>query len=153
MNTGFQWSDLSEVFNLLHDGVIVEGMYEGQQLNLKIEIPYLADIINPDYSWFYLTLNGCSSVHFEPWDERQTQILSSTAIFSQRINILDAQMQGERLLISCSVVGKKTSFGGGRLIIEAESIKVFDEDLIATSLEDLKGLAAKYWKNMPTMER
>lgn len=131
----------------MHDGIVLEAGYEDQKLNLKIEIPYLADIINPDYSWFYLTLSECSRVVFRPWGEWQNDIHEVSSIFNYKINILEAKLEDGNVEISCSMIDKEAPYKGGKLIVDAQSIQVFDEDFMRVDLKGMQAISKRYWKN------
>jgi hypothetical protein len=144
--------DIETVFSLMHDGVILGARYADQELNLKVEIPYLADIIDPGYSHFYMTLGQCRLVVFKPWNAKVESLTDPKIIFSQPMNILEARPVGRCVEIGCSLLERKDSYKGGVLLIEAGSIQVFDEDFVRFSTDDIKAVARRYWKNFANID-
>ncbi len=143
---------IEEFFSLLHDGVILEGSHIDNSLNLKVEIPYLADIVNPEYSVFYVVLKECKSVIFRPWNSMLPVLSEGKEIFHHEMNILDARRDAKTIVVGCSMLDRELSCKGGMLRIEAESIVVFDEDFVAVSLTKMKAVAKRYWKNFVNID-
>jgi len=49
---------VADVFNILHDGSIKEWWHNEHVLTLKISCKYLAELIHPDYIFFFIDLVG-----------------------------------------------------------------------------------------------
>lgn len=54
----------SDIFNMFHDGYLINLKKKGSFVEFVIEIIYLAEIINKNYTQFYGHLHNCTQLSF-----------------------------------------------------------------------------------------
>ncbi|HEY8402241.1 MAG TPA: hypothetical protein VIK89_13325 [Cytophagaceae bacterium] len=131
------------ILDVFHEGVIEELHLENKDLNFKIECKYLAEIINENYTWFYGVLKNVRRFCFQPWDDEDNVITNIENIKELKPDILGVDMSEEefvKIYSNCNSV-----YGGGNIIIDANDIRVFDEDFREMGMEELLNLSDKYW--------
>ena len=131
-----------EILNVFQEGIIEGLAWKDKDLNFKIECRYLADQINPDYSYFYAVLKNVEDFYFVPWDDTMIEIRDIDEIRRIKPDILSAELEDNYVKVysNCQEV-----YSGGNFFIFAKSMRVFDEDLQELHLNDLADLADKYW--------
>ncbi len=123
---------LAELFDVLHDGDIVEHSFVGGVLKLKIEIKYLAERVRPEYRLFFLELTGVRDLLFQAWmlpPSEAAVITSTDDIFRVEIQILSAtwsEAEGT-VTVVLDQYSRKTTFAGGQLVFRADGFSVRDE--------------------------
>ena len=146
MDYGLQ--NIGEVFNLMHDGRITEARYDESELNLRVEIRYLAEVVDDSFKFFFVTLVNCRSMAFKPWDSDGTVMTDSTRIFDAKFDILEARVNRNYVEISCTLTPESAMpYRGGEIIVSAGGIQVYDQDLNRVEVTDLKKISRRYWKN------
>ena len=54
--------NISDIFDIFHDGVISDYDLVNDTLSLTVEIPYLTSRVNPKFSNFYVKLQNVESI-------------------------------------------------------------------------------------------
>ena len=134
--------NLEMLFNILHDGSITAGDLVAGMLRLSIEIPYLAERIDPAFASFQVMLHETSDLSFSPWTDGEPGCFHDPAeIFTPELEILGCNRDGERLSIICDRDDTGIGYRGGLLTIEASAASVLDEAGRSLSLDELIALA------------
>ena len=138
--------NIAEIFSVFHDGGIDRYVLQDGRLDLWIEIPYLAERINSEFSCFKISLSGVGGIAFRPWlvADEEPVFVSMDEAFQLELGILWAEVVGGAISIGCDqCVGDMSA--GGNLFIEAQAAEVSDEAGTFYSLEELVTLANGYW--------
>jgi len=149
-----QKQDMADVFSVFHDGMIEEHKIEDDNLILKIYCQYLAKDINSSYEFFWVKLNQLKSINLLPWLKNSQEELLWTnidLIFKKELEILNAKITSEdtiQVFCDCSDIFEENevSYVGATLEFGCYSISIFDENKQEISLDYLKEIATKYWK-------
>ncbi len=110
---------------------------------MKIEIRYLAEMLDESYRCFYCKLINCDKFLLENWSDEQNYIHDLKTIIDYDLEIMDAKNSEEGVLVNCLSV----EFIGGTLQIGTEDIKIFDQSKKEIFLDELTQLADRYWKD------
>lgn len=130
-----------DTFNALHDGIIVEISNENHNVMLKIEIPYLAEIVSKDFEYFFVELLNCNELKFQNYGD-DNLISDFNEIAKLEIELLYSVKDNfEKLVIDCGV----PQSAGGKLLILTESIKVYDQNKNLITDEMLTEYNNIYW--------
>lgn len=129
-----------DMFNMFHDGTIIALVKEENSINFEIDIPYLAELINPEFSSFKGKLMECTEFCYKEWDE-DSPIADLASIEKLDLGILDAKLHTEgSIVVSCW-----NSNLGGELTIKAEDIIIYDQSNRMISYKELIDLCHSYW--------
>lgn len=142
-------TDIENVFSIFHDGWISGYSGDMTSLNLKIECTYLAELINLNYSFFYIKLFEVSHLSFQTWpnliDLPSELIIKPEKIFQAELEILSAHIKDDVVEVICNQYEKTFDYCGGVLRISANRIEVCDEKMNTISLNELSSISDKYW--------
>ena len=141
---------LAAVFNIFHDGRLSGCRAEDDRLELVVEIPYLAEQVNPTYMRFFLVLEGLTDFRFEPWlndgGTGAPVVGDADGIAALEPGILSAT--AERSGVSVLVeVDDHEEYSGATLSLAAGAARVADESGREWSFEELAELSHIYWDN------
>lgn len=132
-----------DTMNAFHDGTIVEVSNVNNNLLIKIEIPYLAEIVSKEYEYFFVELLNCKEFNFQNYgddnlisDFNEIARLEPEMLYSDKNNF-------QKLVIDCSV----PHGAGGKLFIKAKSIKVYDQNKNVVTDDKLTEYNNKYWNS------
>ena len=143
------YDDIRDIFNIFHDGDVIEYEKDENDLKLKVEIPYLTDRVRKGFSYFTVTLFNCTNIGLETWPDqkdRNPEIFHDLKkIFQAKLWILDAEIKNERIVVSCSQADSAFDYCGGFLSFTAESANVKDEAGKDYTIEELGNLSESYW--------
>ncbi|MFX1238851.1 MAG: hypothetical protein ACFFAS_07235 [Promethearchaeota archaeon] len=131
-----------EIFNIFHDGTIINVERQDSDILLKIDIEYIAQILNETYKFFYLKLINCRFFKFVDWDDNE--IIDNLVMISEmepEILSCDVVLDGVKIFCILSMVS------GGAIHFEAEHIKIYDHAKIEISLDKLVSSCEEYWNN------
>lgn len=145
---------LSKLFSIFHDGCIVGHASQGSSLTLDVEIQYLADLINPDYTSFRLIMRAVDGLLFRTWpndaDAEGEQLTSASLIFAPELEILNASSEGDALKIMCNQSSGEWNYCGGELLLKVDSASVFDQGGREYSIDELEFICERYWSDWKT---
>ncbi|WP_342543625.1 hypothetical protein MHH33_08960 [Paenisporosarcina sp. FSL H8-0542] len=133
-----------EIFNMFHDGTLIGILNKSGNIELKIEIPYLAEMINEKFNYFYCELVNCKGIMLETWSDEKEDTSDINTIIEYELEILDAQASKEGILVGC----RSEKIIGGNLHINSQNIKIYDESKKEISLDDLTRTFHWYWNKL-----
>jgi hypothetical protein len=129
---------------LNHDGVITEIRHENNQLNMKIEISYLANMINEDYTIMKYKLLGYSKLEFINCEENNKKYTNIDEIEKMELTILDAKKIKKGICIN--VVTSNDKYG--IIFLLADDIIIYDQNNIEMDYNELYEICKNYWNNL-----
>jgi hypothetical protein len=130
-----------DVFNIFHDGTISDLYRTKNSLILKIEIEYLAELINENFSCFYCELVNCEKFSFKFWSDENKGTTDLEEIKNYVLEIMDTKLSGEELIVSC----RNDEIPDGNLYIKTQIIKLFNQERLEISLNELSVICHSYW--------
>ena len=140
---------LSDIFSILHDGVIIAWVGDRNQLTLIVECEYLAELIDPSFDKFYIELSDIDKIELDPWTfpiEAPTVIKTELAeIFKADLEILNAKIEGDSVEIICNQHNKHVDYSGGKLTISCKQVEAFDQNKNRLTVDQLDGICNRYW--------
>ena len=140
--------DIARAFSIFHDGSLTLTS-AAPDLGLKVEIQYLAERIDPQYSGFRVVLHNHHGLAFSPWytESGQTKgdLVEFEQIFNLDLGVLQADANAGLIEVVCDAYPTDSSFSGGVLRFWAESASVSDESGRDYTVEELAKLASSYW--------
>ena len=140
---------LSDIFSVFHDGSIARYSANGRDLDLDIEILYLAERVNPAFRSFHVSLQNVQDLSFSTWPKElgvEPSVLRSPArIFIHELGILSGQVDGEQIKVICDQSSAECDYCGGELYFSANSATVTDEAGQEYSIDALQQLSKEYW--------
>jgi hypothetical protein len=143
--------DLPALFNVFHDGVIVDASSVDEDLLLTVRISYLAERIAPGFTMFTVRLHKVEEVSFSSWPKDSAAppetLRSLSAIFYPHLDILSGEPSSGYVRVVCNQSSSETPHCGGTLTFRATSAVVCDQNRKSYSLADLSTLADTYWKD------
>ena len=142
--------NLQILFNALHDGGIVSWHGDKNQLNLKIECQYLAELLDPSFGHFHLQLLQIERLVFVPWMNQEfiphEYFVSLEDIFQSPLEIKSADIKDDLVVVYCSQGKPGYDYSGGNLYIKCADFKLSDQRNAEISLNELKTISTKYWR-------
>ena len=142
-------ADICDLFCMLHDGTIVSHRHTGDSLALDVEIPYLAERIQPTFTLLHLKLENVRNLSFRSWPRNSESelplIVDIREIFKPELSILECSMSDGIFEVVCSQSAETFNYCGGKLFFEADSVDVRDEEGRPVTIESLKSICRAYW--------
>jgi hypothetical protein len=132
-----------KILTLNHDGKIIEMKHKNNQLNIKIEIGYLAKIINKDYTVMNYTILGYSKLEFINSYENNKKYTNIEEIGKMKLEIINARKRKNNICIN--VV--KNQSQEGKIYLWADDIIIYDQNNIEMDYNELHKIGEKYWNN------
>ncbi len=143
--------NISGIFSIFHDGSIIHYASNGSDLELDVEILYLAERVNTNYQTFHLTLRNVRDLVFKAWSKdfsaEPDLRLSLTQIFDPELGILSSSSAGDVIEVVCDIYSQTCDCNGGSLLFKADSAVVTDEGDKEYSIEELCQLCDGYWSD------
>ena len=139
---------VADVFDILHDGSVKEWWYHEHVLTLKISCQYLAQLIQPDYNFFFIDLVGTRKVELQPWWDNIIEndvLIKLEEIFAGELEILSAKIVQDKVQVACNQRSKTLSYTGGNLILRCENVVIHDEAKTELSLNEFDKICNAYW--------
>ena len=133
-------NDIRNLFSIFHDGTIVAIEKTGNDLRLKIDIQYLAELVEKEFEFFEVLLQQVSTFELATWDDGLVADPEKIATLEFGIQSADLNETG-RILVH----GDYYPNGGGTLTIEASACELYDQRGDRMSLDHLKELSRYYW--------
>jgi putative acetyltransferase len=137
------------VFAMFHDGSIAEGnIREDGTCELKIDIEYLAERVDPKYRAFRVELAGFSDFVFEPWLEGEpAPAIDFETAAGLDLTILSAEIDATGLVsLHCTQDYHDTGYDGGVIQFRASGLQLFDESGKAMTVAELETISDGYWE-------
>jgi hypothetical protein len=142
---------VSDVFNILHDGSIKEWWHNENILTLKVGCQYLAELIHPDFNFFFIDLVDVRIIELEPWWDNimaNDVLIKFEDIFAGELEILSAKVAEGKVQIACNQKSKFLPYIGGNLMVSCENIIVYDEAKTELSLNEFDKICNAYWDSI-----
>ncbi|MDV6169021.1 hypothetical protein R1T16_11330 [Flavobacterium sp. DG1-102-2] len=143
--------ELASLFTIFHDGCIENYKKEGVKLILIISCKYLAELIDPEFEYFYLELTEITLIELEtfkniPNSEKTPIILTEpTEIFREEIDIYRAAINNGNIEVNCWQVNEGLNYIANCLRLNCKTYTICDHNTNVIDLELLENLSAKYW--------
>ncbi|HEY1014967.1 MAG TPA: hypothetical protein VGE07_19825 [Herpetosiphonaceae bacterium] len=143
---------IAAIFNIFHDGWISAAAWRGPDLLLTVEIPYLAERVDPGWERFAVELRAVGGLEFEPWYHQPPHTADSAllaeldAIFQAELDILSCDLEDGRVKLVCNQTSDDADWCGGFLRFAAAGALVFDEGGAPWDLDQLIELCQGYWE-------
>lgn len=141
--------EIRDIFSILHDGTISTWTGDKIFLTLTIDCEYLAERIDKSYDKFFVELFNIDKIELDPWtiptDLPTVTKTDIVDIFKAELEILSADIKGEKVVIACNQHNTNFDYCGGNLIISCETIKVFDQNKNELTIEQFDVICRSYW--------
>lgn len=141
--------NLSDMFSIFHDGGVARYSANGDNLDLDIEIMYLAERVNPAFRSFHVSIQNVQDISFSTWLKEsgvEPLVLRSPAkIFGPKLEILSSEVYGEQIKVICNQPSAECDYCGGELYFSASGATVTDEAGREYSIDALQQLFKDYW--------
>lgn len=129
---------LSHIFNGFHDGEIISAHCADSHVRLRVRIEYLAEMIQPHFSSFYLDLIQVQSFSYDFWTGEQATYWEDIVNCEPEISSCE-RLEDGRLNIKCLHFAPEDG-PGANLILEVDNFRLYDEELNVISVEYFKEL-------------
>ena len=140
-----------DAFSIFHDGCIIEMAKVSDYYEMKVEIEYLAEIVEPGFSFFRIRFFGATAFEFRTWphsQEAKSQKLTHVEeIFKPEYEILEANIVESRIQVICNQHSHEYDYGGGELYFVADSLVILDQEEKSYTIEELGQISTRYWEN------
>lgn len=142
--------DINDLFVMLHDGTIVRAIDNNSNIELKVNIQYLAELINKDFEYLFVNLRNVQNLSFEAWTDEPLTIINPKEIFNLELAILSTEItETGNLIVHCSCFNSINNlFSGGKLIFKCDDFEIMDEAHQSITLDKLKELTTHYWDDI-----
>lgn len=139
--------ELSNIFSIFHDGTITEFSIENKKLILTIEILYLAELINPNFYKFYLSLIDFEVKDFLFWLKNGSNKNSKNLneIFKSDLEISSSEVENGNIIIYLNQLDDSVEYSGGTLTIFANDYIINTQDKKEIDIFKLGKVSKKYW--------
>lgn len=141
--------NVSDIFSIFHDGILVHHQCDGDDLVLTIEILYLAERVSQTFTKFRVRLHRCEGVSFTTWQNDSksdpTRLDDLDLIFRPDLDIFRASVKADTIEVVCNQDDADCDFCGGILAFNANRATVEDEAGKSYSLDELNALCKAYW--------
>jgi hypothetical protein len=149
--------DISRLFNILHDGAIINHQYDGHTLILVVEIAYLTRRINPAYTLLTISLSNATGITFHTWPNTQhapAELLTDIdVIFTPTLDILESVREENAIKVICNQSSDEYAYCGGELFLECAHATIVDESGTTYAVAALAQLAQEYWNDWASSNR
>lgn len=133
-----------DIFNIFHDGTMISLNRIEDKLDIVVKIPFLAELLNPQFTFFRVQLVGCQEFQYKAWGEDIAPATDLPFIKNLELGILSAKSNSEGLIV-VSCWNKEL---GGELTIKTEDIVLYDQSNNVIDLSFLENLYNKYWDGL-----
>ena len=143
--------DAARAFSAFHDGGISFVAAVGDAIEAKIDIQYLAERVDPSFRSFYIELQECRNLRFEPWAPKGglgnelKNINEIKEVNSLDLEILSATVEAGEVHVECLVHASNQPIQGGQLVFAAGELNVTDQLRRTISTADLLIICEDYW--------
>jgi len=142
-------NNISDIFSIFHDGCIVSSRTEPMGMFIEVEIPYLANLIFPEFDKFEVRLYGFKNVRFKTWPsdlKSEPEVLSNVdEIFMPELEILQSEVSQGCIRIVCNQHSHQYDYCGGELQFDVDAAEVSDQNNKLYSIDELSSISDKYW--------
>lgn len=140
--------NVADVFQMFHDGGIIA--YEGDNtlLRLTIQCDYLAELIKPEFQFFYIDLFEITQFDLDAWNPigEPPLILHGFAQSLQaELEIGYSDVLNDHVRVSCHQSDDNYNYVGGNLLVNCSAIKVYNQELNELTVDELETICDSYW--------
>ena len=140
---------IRDIFSILHYGRTSTWTGDKNLLTVKIDCKWLAERIDKSYESLYLECGQIEKIEFHPWMNpiklSQTLLTDLDRIFKASLEILSADIENNFVKITCNQHNTHFDHGGGTLLLNCKSIKIFDQDKRQITIECFNLINTSYW--------
>lgn len=144
-----QPQEVADLFSILHDGRIDHWEGDGQRVRLRVCCDYLAQLIDPSFTYFTLELLQMQQVAFRTWPNPlngPVEVLATMdQIFRPTLEILAAEVRENTIEVTCNQHDTACAYCGGVLSFTCLGAIVRDQGQRELTLEQLDALCQQYW--------
>lgn len=140
-------SDMAALLGAFHDGSLMwplERVFSGRW---EVYCPYLAELVAPSCTCFYLQVKGVQVAVFQPWwREADRAAVTWDLLAAPRgleLEIASAEARGQGVLLH--TYSMAADYGGGTLYLELDQVQLYDPMERPMSLKQLQTLVQSYW--------
>lgn len=141
---------ISEIFDIFHDAGIEAWEGNEDKLMLTIGCTYLAELINPDFDFFYLEIDEIENLQMDCWTPQGTakkMLKSFDAIFNASLEVSSSEVKDGRVFVYFRQGDDDLDYVGGALSFIASGATIFQHDKKEISLELLSSICRDYWNS------
>ncbi len=143
--------DIRDIFSILHDGTTSTWTGDKNLFTLKVDCKYLAERIDPSYDSFYIECRQIEKFELHPWmnpiELPQTLLTDIGEIFNAELEILSAEIDIDFVRITCSQHNTDFDYCGGTLLLNCETVRVFDQDHRELTVNEFDEICQGYWND------
>ncbi len=140
-----QKSDQSAIFNILHDGTFLTFQKEADGIDFRIEIQYLAAMVDPTYTYFTGVFKNCQRFLLQLWEDEKKYYEDIDLISTLLVNMEISSSSFEKMRVFIHCISEEKEHAGASLIFICESVILFDEGQREVTLSELQELGCRYW--------
>lgn len=111
------------VLNIFHDGTIIDFSETVNGVMLTIEIEYLAELVEKNFSIIKCEFINCRQLFLRLWDNESHVIKELHELKKYDLEIIDAEIIDSIVVVKC----RSDVIIGGNLFIEIDNIKIYDQ--------------------------
>lgn len=141
---------LTDILARFHDGEIEYFAIQENEMELSVNLYWIAELHKPSHQCFRLTLKGINGLFFEPWTHNKEWLSDWDEILKLEHVFLSTKLDSTGIIIietQCRNVPNEL-YQGGKLFLECEGYDLKDEDGFDISVERLTELVSFYWKEV-----
>ncbi len=139
--------DLKEAISLFHDGYFNSYEIDNNNCIFKVEIEYLAQTYNKNFTCFYLKIYDLDSILLKIYkDESERQIVSLKEIIKLEPGITSCANKENTIIIHGDVFD--STFNDdcySELSFTCTDFTIYDQDMNVVILNKLQEVASEYW--------
>jgi len=143
-------SKKATIFDMFHDGSFLSMSKSDQDVIFEIDIEYLAELIQSEYTTFSGILMKCQQYRFEPWEggiiEEDIRVISASI---KGMEIGGGEPDKEMTVVKCLGGEKRHKYIGGDFIFSCDAIEIFDQAGLPVTFEKLEELSRKSVEDVP----
>ena len=144
--------DICDIISIFHDGTISAYSGDKDHLTMTVDCQYLAEQIDSRFDKFFIQLTKVEELDLTTWPRNKSDLARTLTeldhVFKADLEILNVNQNEKGVkAISCLQLDPDFDYSGGDLRIIAEEIRIFDQSKNEISVDQLLGLAKKYWES------
>jgi hypothetical protein len=129
-------NDIEDIFSIFHDGIIESYNGNVKVLTLTVNCQYLAELINPTFTKFYIRLENISMLNFTTWPN---------PLYLPVFTLTELKDIFESVNIACNQHDMAFDYCGGNLKLSCDKIEIFDEEFRRLTIDELDVICKYYW--------
>jgi len=143
MNTLSLKEEVSDIFSVLHDGLIEHSDRDGDTLSFSVSILYLTDRMK-GADKIHVVISGYRNPEFVAWmKDGDSKTISSYTLTD--LDILSAKIEDGRIRADFNNDDANSAYCGGTLYFDCDSYSIEAPKGTHITLETIKEVATQYW--------